>query len=66
MKWEIGIAEFTLLWPKIFLVWTHFDDRPKILTYRQILPDIFYLGLYYEIKVSQAQYNWFVFKETTV
>ena len=25
--------------------WTHFDDRPKILTYRQISPNIFHLRL---------------------
>ena len=29
---------------------THFDDRPKILTYRQIPPNIFYLRLSYENK----------------
>ena len=27
--------------------WTHFDDKPKILTYRQIPPNIFYLRLSY-------------------
>ena len=45
---------------------THFDDRPKILTYRQIPPNIFYLRLSYEKKVSQAQNNWFIVKETLV
>ena len=64
LKWEIGTAEATLLWPKFFSVWTHFDDSLKILTYRQILPNIFYLRLSYENK-SQAHYNWFVFKGTS-
>ena len=50
LKWEIGTAEVTLLWPKFFSVWAHFDDRPKILTYRQIPPNIFYLRLSYENK----------------
>ena len=30
--------------------WTHFDDRPKI--YRQIHPNIFYLSLSHENKVT--------------
>ena len=43
---------------------THFDDRPKILTYRQISPNIILHTNYpMKIKVSQARSNWFVFKE---
>ena len=33
---------------------THFDDRPKILTYLQIPPNIFYLRLPYENKSKSS------------
>ena len=37
---------------------THFDDRSKILTYREIPPNIFYLRLSYENKrKSMVKYN---------
>ena len=42
----------------------HFDDRPKILTYRQIPPNISYLRLSYENKSKSSTEYWFVFKET--
>ena len=43
---------------------TYFGDRPKVLTYSQIPPNIFLLThCPMKIKVSQAQSNWFVFKE---
>ena len=43
---------------------THFYDRPKVLTYSQIPLGIFLLtDCPMKIRVSQAQSNWFVFKE---
>ena len=42
---------------------THFDDKPEILTYRQISPNIFADKLSYGNKVCQAKSNWFVLKE---
>ena len=42
---------------------THFEDKPEILTYRQISPNIFADKLSYGNKVSQAKSNWFVLKE---
>ena len=43
---------------------TSFDDRPIILTCRQIFPNIVLLTNFpVKIKVSQAQNNWIVFKE---
>ena len=44
---------------------THFDDKPKTSTYRQISPDIFFLltKCPLKIKVSQAKSSWFAFKE---
>ena len=43
---------------------TNFDDRPKMLTYCQIFPNVFLLkNCPMKIKVSQAQDNWLVFKE---
>ena len=39
---------------KAFSVWNHSEDRPKILTYRQIPPNIFYLRLSYEIKSKSS------------
>ena len=46
---------------------THFDDKPEILTYYQISPDIFFFAdkLSYGNKVNEAQSNWFVLKEAT-
>ena len=41
---------------------THFDDRPKILTYCQISSNSFLLRNCPIKKVSQTQSNWFVFK----
>ena len=43
---------------------THFNDSPKTLNYRQVPPNMFYLGCPMKIKVSQAQNNWLVFQET--
>ena len=37
--------------------WTHFDDRPKILTYRQISPNIFYLSLSFFSFVSDFSFT---------
>ena len=46
---------------------TRFDDRPKVLTYRQIPQNIFLLrDCPIKTKVSEAQSNYFVFKETLV
>ena len=43
---------------------THFDDKPEILTYYQISPNIFFADkLSYGNKVSQEKSNWFVPKE---
>ena len=43
---------------------THFDDKPEILTYYQISPNIFFADkLFYRNKVNQAKNNWFVLKE---
>ena len=43
---------------------THFDDKPEILTYYQIFPNIFFADkLSYGNKVNQAKSNWFVLKE---
>ena len=43
---------------------THFDDKPEILTYYQIYPNICFVDkLSYASKVSQAKSNWFVLKE---
>ena len=55
--WEISTAPQKLLYcnKSFSRFWTHLDDRPKTLTYRQIPP-----------KSSQAQNNWFAFKETPV
>ena len=47
---------------------THFDDKPEILTYYQISPNIFFFfadKLSYGNKVNEAQSNWFVLKEAT-
>ena len=49
-KWKNSITAVTLLSPKFFAV-THFDGRPRILTYLM------------KVKVSQARINWFVHKE---
>ena len=43
---------------------THFDDKPEILTYRQISPNIFFADkLSYGNQVNQIKSNWFVLKE---
>ena len=43
---------------------THFDDKPEILTYRQVSPNIFFADkLSYGNKVNQVKSNWFVPKE---
>ena len=62
-KWKNSITAVTLLSPKFFVV-THFDGRPRILTYRQISRNIFlFIDCPMKVKVSQAQINWFVHKE---
>ena len=43
---------------------THVDDKPEILTYRQISPNICFNGkLSNGNKVNQVKSNWFVLKE---
>ena len=62
-KWKNSITAVTLLSPKFFAV-THFDGRPKILTYRQISQNIFlFIDCPMKVNTSQAQINWFVHKE---
>ena len=42
---------------------THFDDKPEILTYCQISPNIFFADKLSDgNKVNQAKSNWFVLK----
>ena len=66
IKLEISTATFTFLEPSFSWFGTHFDNRPKLLIYRQVPPNIFFLLLNFpiKIKVSQILSNWFVFKDT--
>ena len=55
--WNEKLAPQKLLYcNQSFFFWfeTHFDDRPKIMTYRQIPPNIFYFRLSYENKSKSS------------
>ena len=49
---------------EVFPVWDPFDDRSKMLTYRQISLTFFNLqAVLQKMQVSQSQSKWFVFQE---
>ena len=62
LKWEFSTTAYCN--QSFSRFGTHFGDRPKVLTYSQIPPNIFLpTDCPIQIKVSQAQSNWFPFKE---
>ena len=64
LKWEFSTTAVTSCNQSFSRFGTHFGDRPKVLAYSQIPPNIFLpTDCPTKIKVSQAQTNWFLFKE---
>ena len=57
LRWEISTNK------SCFWFATHFDDKPKILTYRQVSPNIFFPKKVSYENESQAKCNWILFKE---
>ena len=62
LKWEIAPQQSLYYNQDFSRFGTHFDDTSKILTLRQISPNIFACKLSYENN-SQAESNWVVLKE---